>query len=212
MSNFLKQYYILIVFVSLYSCMDVAKEVSNWMDVNPTEEVIGKFHYLENDGIKIFLPETFERYSSVKYQNLLDSLITKDNFDFEIKRLKSLREMEGEFYIYFDTESHSTYTINTMPYMPLYKNDAQLILGMISQNNNNITQNSDLEINKISAKYNDTNGTQIFKAIHQVSKKSKLEMAVNTSYIISSLHKTVYINLTTPYLVNFDMYLQKMTF
>lgn len=204
--------FIIILAMSFYSCLEVAKEVKGWMETENISDVIGNFHYLENDGIKVYLPEAFKKYSSVEYEIILDSLTTKENFEFESKRLKILREMEGDFYIFFDSISNSTYTINTMPYMPLYRRDAQMILGMIGQNNDQLSRNSGFEINKISAKYNETNGTQIFKAIHQVSQVGNLNMAVNTTYIISSNHKTVFINLTTPYQVNFDPYLQKMIF
>ncbi len=194
----------------LVSCLNVATEIKNWIEIGNIEEVNGTYHFLSEDGIKIYLPDTFKKYSTVEYQKLLDSLATKENYQIEIKRLQHLREMNGNFYIFFDEETRSTYTVNTMPYMPLYKRDAQYMLGLFSMNNRKMSNKTDLEFTKVTAKYNSSSGSQIFKAIYRINDPKNQLTSFNSSYIISSNNKTLYIQLFTGFDVNFDPFLQKM--
>ncbi|AXP81437.1 hypothetical protein CJ739_2363 [Mariniflexile rhizosphaerae] len=192
------------------SCLSIAKDVKSWIEVSDIEDVRGKYHFLTEDQIKIYLPDTFKKYSRAGYEKLLDSLASKKNYELEIKRLEFLRNMEGNFHIFFDEETRSTYTINTMPYMPMHKGDAQYILGMISMNNDKISRTTDLEFTKITAKYSANACTQIFKAIHKIENKKKQLTSFNSSYIVSANSKTIYIQLLTGFDVNFDPFLQKM--
>ncbi len=201
---------LLLVVVTFQSCLNVANDVKSWIELNAEDEIFGKYHMLEDDGIKIYLPDVFKRYSSVEYQQLLDSLATKKDYEYESKRLKSMRELEGNLYLYFDETTRSTYSINTMPYMPLYKRDAQYLLGMIRLGNERVAENTDLKFTKITAKYNASNGPQIFKVVHRIDNEAKQTSTFSTTYIISSNHKTVFINLTTPFDAYFDPFLQKM--
>ncbi|MBP0904361.1 hypothetical protein ACFSKN_12650 [Mariniflexile gromovii] len=196
--------------LSSTSCLTIAKDVKNWIEINDIEDVQGKYHFLTQDQIKIYLPDTFKKYSRAGYEKLLDSLANKKDFELELKRLESLREMEGNFYIFFDEETRSTFTINTMTYMPIHKGDAQFILGMISLNNKKIAKESNLEITKITAKYSATDKMQLFKAIHKIDHKKKQLTNYNASYILSANKKTIYIQLLTGFDVNFDPFLQKM--
>lgn len=199
-----------LVFLSLTSCLNVARDITNWIDINNIEDVKGAYNFLENDGIKVYLPSAFQKYSTVAYQELLDSLASKNDYQLEIKRLEHLRKMKGNFYIFFDEETRSTYTINTMPYMPLRRQDAKFVLGMISMSNKQMANKTDLEYTKITANYSDISGTQIFKAIHRIDDTKKHLTSYNSSYIVSSNQKTVYIQLLTGFEVNFDLFLQKM--
>lgn len=192
------------------SCLSIAKDVKNWIEIENIEDVKGSYHFLTEDQIKIYLPSTFKKYSRVGYEKLLDSLANKKDYELEIKRLEYLREMEGNFHIFFEKETRSTYTINTMPYMPLHKGDAQYILGMISMNHNKISRTTDLEFTKITAKYNANGGIQIFKAIHKIENTKKQRTSFNSSYIVSANNKTIYVQLLTGFDVNFDPFLQKM--
>ncbi|MFI0430897.1 hypothetical protein [Mariniflexile sp. HMF6888] len=192
------------------SCLSIAKDVKSWIEVGDIEDVRGKYHFLTEDQIKIYLPDAFKRYSRAGYEKLIDSLASKENYELEIKRLEFLRNMEGHFYIFFDEETRSTYTINTMPYMPMHKGDAQYILGMISMNNDKISRTTDLEFTKITAKYSAHAGTQIFKAIHKIENTKKQLTSFNSSYIVSANSKTIYVQLLTGFDVNFDPFLQKM--
>ena len=196
----------------LVSCI-ITPDVKSWIETTNIEEVKGKYHFLSDDGLKIYLPTVFKKYSTAEYEYLLDSLITtKEDYKLELKRLQHLREMQGNFYIFFDEETRATYTLNTLPYMPLHKSDAQYILGIISMNNEKISQKTNLEFTKLTAKYSASKGAQIFKAIHKVDNLKKQHTYYNASYIVSANGKTIYVQLLTGFEANFDPFLQKTIF
>lgn len=197
-SNF---YLILILFITL-SCNNDKKA--------NTENLSGKYHFLEDTGAQIFLPQAFERYSLTKYQRLLDSLTTKKEYEIETERLQSLSKMDGSLYIYYDKKNGSTFTINTRPYFAFTKEDAPQLLGLITENNDKVIENSDAKFTKITAKYGGDKKQQLFKAVYKVSGKSMKTDVFNTSYIISSKGQTVFIQLSTKEELNFDPYLEKI--
>lgn len=199
-----------LIFLSFTSCLNVVSDVKSWVEIDNIEDISGKYYFLSEDGIKIFLPQNFKKYSSVEYQNILDSLASKENYKLETKRLQVLREMKGNFYIYFDEETRSTYTINTLPHTPLYKKDAQYILGMITMNNEKISNKTDLKFEKVTANYTSNETAQIFKVIHRIENTKKQTSTFNTSYILTSNKKTVFLQMHTGFDVDFDPFLQKM--
>ncbi|MFI1772481.1 hypothetical protein [Thalassobellus citreus] len=188
----------------------MTSDIKNWIEIDNIEDVSGKYHFLSSDGIKIYLPDSFKKYSTAEYQYLLDSLTTKEDYQLEIKRLQYLKQMKGNFYIFFDEDTRSTYTINTMPYMPFNKQDAKYLSGLISMNNEKVSNKTDLDFTKITAKYSGNSKTQIFKTIYKVDNTKKELTSFNSSYIVSSNKKTVYIQLLTGFEANFDLFLQKM--
>lgn len=193
------------------SCFEVAKEINDWTQINATDQLFGKQHYLDKDGIKVFLPESFKPYNAVEYNQLIDSLVI-DNKKLEIehKRLKTMREMEGNNYIFFDSTANSTYTISTIPYTPITRQDAKYLLGIIRQNQDKLSQLTDLEYTKLTAKHNNNGNTQVFKAIYKVENKENYHPVFQHIYFVSSNKKTAFINLSTPFDVNFDPFLEKM--
>lgn len=200
-----------ILSVLLTSCLEVAKGISDWTQIDDFEAIEGETHYLGDDGIKLFLPTSFKRYSSIQYLTLLDSLAT-DNKELEIERtrLKYMREMEGNHYIYFDDSVNATYTLNTVPYTPISRQDAKFILGIIRQNQEQLSEYSDLDYTKITAKHNDNGKTQVFKAIFKIENQKLEQQAFQHAYFISSNNKTVLINLMAPFEVYFDPFIEKM--
>ncbi len=118
--------------------------------------------------------------------------------------------MDGSLYIYYDEENGSTFTINTRPYFAFTKEDAPQLLGLITENNDKVKENSDAKFTKITAKYGGDKQQQLFKAVYKVSGKSMKNDVYNTSYIISSKGKTVFIQLSTLDEINFDPYLDKI--
>ena len=91
-----------LIALNFYACLEIVPQIQNWAEMKNVDDVVGKYHYLENDGVKIYLPEVFNRYSSVEYQQVLDSLVSDKNLEYEHRRLKFMREMEGNLYIFFD--------------------------------------------------------------------------------------------------------------
>ena len=43
--------------ITLYACKEVTDGFQSWNEVPEGNELPGKHHFLENDGIKVFLPE-----------------------------------------------------------------------------------------------------------------------------------------------------------
>ena len=74
--------------------------------------------------------------------------------EIERKRLKFMRETEGNHYIFFDNTINATYTLNTISYLPISRQDAKFILGMIRQSQEQTSLYSDLEFEKVTAKHN----------------------------------------------------------
>lgn len=200
-----------VFFITLTSCLEVAKEIYNWTEINDIEAIDGQTHFLSDDGIKIFLPKTFKKYSSIEYLKLLDSLVT-DNKELELERsrFRFLREIEGNHYVFFDNTVNATYTINTVPHQPISRQDAKFILGIIRQSQERISEKTDLKYTKITAKHNDNGKTQIFKAIFKLENLKLGQQAFQHVYFISSNNKTVLINLMAPFQINFDLFLEKM--
>ncbi|WP_353777726.1 hypothetical protein [Winogradskyella sp. 3972H.M.0a.05] len=193
------------------SCNDISKGAQGWMaDVNEGDNLEGTYHFLENDGIKVFLPKVFERYSAVDYEKVLDSIVSKENIEVEKKRLKELRDMDGNFYIYFEPESFSSLTVNTLEYMPLRKEDAQQLLGIMRQSYEELIKDTKLSYKKVTASYSEAASVQVFKAIFKVKNPSEKKESYQTNYFVSSNDKTFFIKLITGNEVNFDPYLKKI--
>ncbi|MFI1745600.1 hypothetical protein [Thalassobellus sediminis] len=208
--NSITSFFLIVIPLFMVSCLRMPSDINNWINIDNIKDIKGTYHFLSDDGIKIYLPESFKKYSIAEYQHLLDSLTTKEDYQLEIKRLQHLKQMKGNFYIFFEEDTRSTYTINTMPYMPLNKQDAQYILGLISMNNKKVSKKTDLEFTKITAKYNSNSNVQIFKAIHRIDNYKKKSTSFNSSYVVSSNKKTIYVQLLTGFEANFDLFLQKM--
>ena len=192
------------------SCLNLVDETQNWFDNKNINDLPGKYHFLEDNGTKVFLPNDFERVSLSEYQHLLDSLVTKKAYRFETKRLNSLSEMDGSLYLFFDKNSQSTYTINTVPYMKFSKNDAGQLLGLINLNNEKASKNTGAIFKKITAKFGGNKSQQLFKTIYRISDKNIENDMFNSTYIISAKDKTVYVQLTTGFEADFDPFIEKM--
>ncbi|WP_299112776.1 hypothetical protein [uncultured Winogradskyella sp.] len=203
--------FLCIICILFASCIEVVKEISNWTQSEDINNIEGNTHYLGDDGIKLFLPSSFKQYTSVEYISLIDSLIT-DNKELEIERarFRNIREMEGNHYIFFDHSISATYTINVLPHTPISRQDAKYLLGIIRQNQEELSNKTDLGYTKITAKHNDNGRTQVFKAIFKIENQKLNQQAFQHAYFISSKQKTVLINLMAPFEVNFDPFLEKM--
>lgn len=201
----------IIALLSLTSCVEAIKELNNWEVTENIEELPGKYHFLEKEGIKVFLPEVFERTSMAEYLDLVKKTGSKDEYAFEVNQFKARSKMDGNFYIYFDKESGSTYSIYARPYLQMYKEDAPNLLGVIRANQEEAAKDLPRKFTKLTAKFDDSRGPQIFKAIYKIENTKKKRQVYQHSYIVSSNDHTVFINLTTPIEdVNFDIFLQKM--
>lgn len=202
--------FILLYSLILASCLNGNSGIENWIEIKNSEDISGKYHSLSDDGIKVYLPNTFKKYSTNEYLQLLDSISSKKDYEFESKAVETLRDLEGNFYIYFDDTYGITYTINTLPYFPFSKRDASQLLGIIRLNNEKVSETQNIDFTKLTAKYSGSKKQQIFKAIYKVDYPEKGTSLFSTSYIISSNRKTVMIKLSSIYNIDFNPYIQKM--
>jgi hypothetical protein len=195
----------------LSACNEITKEAENWVDTDRTNSIPGEYHFLSDQGIKVFLPNEFKKYSLSEFQSLLDSLFTKkEDLKREVERLNTIKDMEGNLHIFYDPISRSDIMINTVPYFQFSKESASQLLGFVKLNQENQNLKNNLKFTKITAKFGGNSQQQIFKAIYKVENTKLKTEHFNTSYIISSNEKTIIIRLTTPIEAQFDPYIEKI--
>ena len=205
----------LLTLLSLFiSCDDKTKnEVIS--DNNSYESSISNnTQFLENDGIKLLLPENFKRYSSAEYEVILKTLTKGKILDLEEKRLRHLRNIDGNHYIYFDKASKSTILVNTIPYVPILRKNATSILADITRDLIEICKISKQDFSKVTGKYSETPKAQIFKSIHKVFDKGKKNSTryLHKYYIAFPKDKNLIIDINTTLEFDFDKYLAKIKF
>ncbi|WP_299214568.1 hypothetical protein [uncultured Aquimarina sp.] len=199
----------------LISCNTVLQETQNWIEKsnNDTTQILeGNYFHLENGLVKTFLPKGFKQLSLENYRSILDSSLTKTQLSNEMRRLESMRDMQGSFHLFFDSYTRSTYTINTLPYMNFSKRDAAMLLSIIKQKNNQVSLVTDLNFKKLTAAYAKNKNFTMFRSIFQVDNFEEDIRIFSNFYIITADKQTFMINLTTPFEVNFDGYIEKMKF
>lgn len=199
----------------LISCNTVLQETQNWIEKsndNTIKILEGNYFHLENGLIKTFLPKGFKQLTLETYRSILDSSLTRSQLTNEMRRLESMRDMEGDFYLFFDSYTRSTYTLNTLPYMNFSKQDAAMLLSIIKQKNNQVSLVTDLNFKKLTAAYAKNKDFTMFRSIFQVDNVEEDIRIFSNFYIITADKQTFMINLTTPFEVNFDGYIEKMKF
>jgi hypothetical protein len=197
---------LLLTLLVCLSCND--SKTSNAQEATTTT-TLGTKHFLENDGIRIELPEDYKRYSSAKYEALLKDLLKGKALELEQQRLKHLRKIEGNNYIYFNENTKSTILINTVEPKPMLKEDATAILSDIVRDQAEISSITKQEFSKISANYSPGITANIFKSIFKVTeKKTKNAVQFQHKYYISTKDRYVIIDINTPSELDFDPYLE----
>lgn len=191
------------------SCAELAKEATTWTEIEDEHAVPGKYHFLESDGTKIFLPESFKRYSISDMQKVMDSLMDGDAYEYEVNRLNELKDAKGEFYIYYDKDSGSSCMISTLEYMPMSKDDAQELLGFMRFRSDESFGDFGINFERISAIYSGDSQKYIFKAVFRLSEPKKDNEWYHSSYVVTSNLKTIYVQLITGFEVDFDPYITK---
>ncbi len=194
----------------LISCLEVGQKVVDWMSLKEGDvEVEGKYHILEEDGVRVFLPINFKRYSLAEYQQTLKKKLSKEEADVQIRNINQKAEMDGELYIYFEEGSGSTCLLFGMPYTEMTKSDAQQFLGMMrSQVEKYLDANTTYE--KITAKYVGYPTDYIFKSVYKISSEDKNFQYYNALYFVTRKTKTIAYQLITPTGVYFDPFIEKL--
>lgn len=191
------------------------QEAQNWIEKanranSPT--VKGNYFQLENGLIKTFLPTGFKRYTLDQYKIKLDSVVSKNEAKNEMRRFEAMRSLQGSLYLFFDQVTGSTYTLNTLPFTPFHRNDAKMILAIINERHEKTSQKTNLTFKKLTAAYKKTKEFTMFRSIYQIDNLKHENSIYCSSYFITAKGQTFMINLTTPFQVNFDSYIEKMKF
>ncbi|MFC7358267.1 hypothetical protein ACFQO1_11245 [Jejudonia soesokkakensis] len=210
-------YSILALFIiSIVACKEIANETQ---DINKTDAIetssepsATTTHFLEYNGVKIYLPSRYELYSYVKYQSLIDSLLTKQEYKMESYRLNQLTEMDGKLYLFYDQDKKASVSIKATPHIAFTREDAQELLNSISYDNQNLPDRNKLEIEKVSAKFNGTVNQQVFKTVYKFSEKKTKNTWYQTNYTMSSNKKTILLEFTEAQLNDYDSYILKTIF
>ncbi|MDC8003499.1 hypothetical protein POV27_05515 [Aureisphaera galaxeae] len=200
----------LMILLFASSCQNLDKEMKNLWEEDEKGEVVGTYHYLDDRGIKLFLPEAFKKTSISEYQTILDTILDKESYRYEIKRINKLQDMEGGFHLFFDKYSNSTLSVNSVDFMPLSKDEAQQFLSIMRKSLEQGFEHKKFSIEKKSAKYNGNSKEHIFKGIYLVEDKKMKREFYSTTYIVTSNEKTVIFQITTPYKGNFDPFITKI--
>ncbi len=208
------KYYIILItlLLGLSGCNLIVKnDLVNWATTEEGVQIDGTYHFIEDNGVKIFLPKDFNRTPMANFQEILKkSIKDKAKFNHEINRLNSLKDYgSGPLHIFYDTISGSSYTIKEMEYAPISRNDAKYLLGLISEGNKKTARNSNLSYEKLTAKYHGSSDKFIFKAIYKVTSTEENLNWFNNIYVITQNGKTVLIHLITGFDVYFDPFIEK---
>lgn len=196
----------------MLSCKGDVKINSILDNEQPTTTVIGTKHILEEDGIQLQLPEDFKRLSVAEYSEILNQKKNNTKFLIEREELKNVRSMDGNSYIFFNSTNSASYYINSIPYSEIKKEDAQKLLGIIRQNQNDISKKHNVKFERITAKFKSITSAQIFKAVFKANFTKLKNTQYQHSYFINSNGKSVLLTLITEEDINFDKYIEKMIF
>lgn len=196
----------------LQSCKGDVKLDSIFDSEQETVALIGTKHILEEDGIQLQLPEDFMRLSIAEYSEILNQKKNSTKFLIEREELKNVRSMDGNNYIFFNSKNGSSYYINSIPYSEIKKEDAQKLLGIIRQNQNDVSKKHKVKFDRITAKFKSITSAQIFKAVFKADFTRPKHTQYQHSYFINSNGKSVLLTLITEEDVNFDKYIEKMIF
>lgn len=197
---------------TLVSCFEMGKQVVDWIELKEDNTEItlnGKYHFLEEDGVRIFLPLNFKRYALAEYQQTLKEKLPEEEANTQIQNINQKASLEGELYIYFDETSGSTCLVFGIPYMEISKKDAQLFLGMMRVQTEKLLD-ATATYEKITAKYVGYPKHYTFKSVYKIASEAKNFEYYNTLYFITRNGKTIAFQLITPMGVYFDPFIEKL--
>ncbi len=213
MNSNITQYFLLIfcLLALTTSCIDDVNQLSNWGNDPATNDLPGNYHFLEKQGIKIFLPEKFNRVNNYDFKKYADSLGKNYAYSFNIHQPKEALYKDTNSYTYIDKSNQETYSITVLPQQKFVEADAKNLLTTIRGYQDNAIGKSKVNFKKQTAMFFDNSGVQIFKTVYKVENKTLKTESFHYSYFLSNKNHTVFVNLTSPNEEeNFDLYLQKM--
>lgn len=197
-------------FFGMVSCMEAVKESQKVLKETQKPIVEGKFFPLETEGIKMYLPKEFKKLSKTEYLELVEKSDDTLAVNMEKERLRDLARSQTKVYFFEHSTSNSILTVFPTEYIKFSKSDAQMLLNDIKFHHDLITEKTGLLYTKKEARFFETKEAQIFKSIYTINSKDIAGDFFKQVYFVSFNNKSFALTLETPFLVDFDPYLEKI--
>jgi hypothetical protein len=201
---------ILLSFLGMSSCTEVIKESQKVLKETQKPIVEGKFFPLETEGIKMYLPKEFIKLSKSEYLEFVEKSTDTLAVNLEKERLRDLARSQSKVYFFQHTSSNSILTVFPTEYIKFTKSDAQMLLNDIKYHHDVISEQSGILFTKKEARFFETAEAQIFKSIYSISSEDLIGDFYKQIYFVSFNNKSFALTLETPFLVDFDPYLEKI--
>ncbi len=203
---------ILLFFVTLLmtSCVEAVKESQKIILENQKPPLEGKFFPIESQGIRLFLPKEFKKLSKSEYLERIDTIEDSLTVGLENERLRNLYRSGHEIFLFQHISSGSILSMIPTDYFKFNKADAQIILNQIRYTHDEINALTGVIFNKQEARFFETKEAQVFKAIYQVIIPETAAEFNKQVYFVSFNKKSFALTLETPFVVDFDPYLEKI--
>ena len=201
---------LLVCLLGMSSCMEAVKESQKIITQTNKPVLQGKFFPLESDGIKMFLPEDFKKISKSEYLEFVEKSTDTLAVNLEKERLRDLARSQSKVYFFQHETSNSILTVFPTEYIKFTKNDAQMLLNDIKYHHDVISEQSGFLFTKKEARFFETAEAQIFKSIYSISSEDLIGDFYKQIYFVSFNKKSFALTLETPFLVDFDPYLEKI--
>ncbi len=208
--KYLKIVFLISCFALLLSCNEVIKKSHEIITEAPKEELVGKYFPLEGEGIRIFLPKEFKKLSKSDYFALLRKSPDTAQLEREEMRFRNIENSNFDIYLFEYFETGSVMSAVTVDYIELNKGLAQALLNQLKVQNDQQAEITGFTHTKIEARYFETSDAKIFKAIFQLENQKTKDAGFKQIYLVSFNNKTFFLSLETPFLVDFDPYLEKI--
>lgn len=205
----IKKYFSLLLILFLFSaCQQVIEKTAENL-VTEKKELIGKYHTLKSEKIKVFLPKEFNYLTTKNYLEYIEK--SRDTFllNTEKQRIDFVKNTGRKIYFFEHFESASIATIMPEKYIEFSSRDAKYLLAVIDKT---IKSNSQpyTQYELLESQFKGNKNLKIFKAIYE-AKSPKIEMKIYKHvYFISYNKKSVLFNLETPVQIDCDPYIEKI--
>ncbi len=211
-----KPFHIVLMLVLLVSCKKDTSKQATYEKYLIQPEDVGEFHKLENDNIKIFLPEGFQLVSDEEIISFQKEIKDEKLRYYYEQTFVQRKAMKGNFYNFYGNNYATEVSVQTLPYMPFSKQNAKELLFYLRKGNERFQEVTGIYHNKITSTYSGDASLQIFKAKYRLSyfeqedeEKEDYEM-FRTVYLITSNKKTFSVTILSPFEDDFDPYIRKI--
>ncbi len=200
-------YIVFLIFLST-SCKEIAEKTSETIIENQKKEISGKYHTIKDEKIKVFLPEEFKYTNTQNYLNQIAQSGDSSAYYAEKKRFKDIHDSGKKIYLFEYLKGASIVKVLPERYVAFTNSDAKYMLGIVD----NIIKanNTGMNFEIMESQFKGNKNISIFKVIYQVKSPKLIVDMYKYVYFISYNKKSVFVNLETPSLLDFDPYIQKI--